>query len=282
MRSRSSPTLLAPGAAQSSHSARAPGRNESLPAVDDRLVAPEAHAEIVDGIVYRTMGANPPHAIEHLHIARVFGDCLAKGYEGAVDMLTRSDEDTDAAPDVSVFPTGPDPVTGGRKLEEIAFEVLDAERLSHTTTKAEKLARRGVRRLFCIRVADRRVLEWSHEHNDWQALEATAEIQDRCFRIPIPVAALVDRVLADDTVARALLAGKNRVLEEALAQSQGKGHKEGTLQSHRKLVLAALAARGPLTASQRELVTRCDDVSILEGWFGRALRGEDAAAVLGE
>ena len=137
---RPPPSLQAPGASQAAHPVHAPGRHDPRPAVDDRLVAPESHAEIVDGVVYRTMGANPPHTIEHGRVTHVLSGCLAEGYEGAVDMLTRSDEDTDAAPDVSVFPTGLDPITKGRRLEEIAFEVLDSERMSHATTKVKKLA----------------------------------------------------------------------------------------------------------------------------------------------
>jgi hypothetical protein len=54
----SSPALLAPSA--SSSVAYAPGRDMRLPAVDERLVAPEAHAEIVDGRVHRPMCANEP------------------------------------------------------------------------------------------------------------------------------------------------------------------------------------------------------------------------------
>lgn len=41
-----------------------------LPAVDARLVVPESHTEMVDGVVYQTMGANPPHATQHAQVAR--------------------------------------------------------------------------------------------------------------------------------------------------------------------------------------------------------------------
>jgi len=139
--------------------------------VDDRLVAPESHAQVVDGVLLRTMGANPPHATRHFAVAHVFAGALADGYDGAVDMLTRTDEDNDLAPDVSIFPVGIDPATGGRRLEEIAFEVLDTERLSHATGKAEKLVARGVRRVFCVRIADRTVYEWNHDAEGWTTLE---------------------------------------------------------------------------------------------------------------
>ena len=223
----SPPALQAPGLASTSQPGYAPGRHDRLPAVDERLIAPESRAEIVDGRMYRTMGANQPHGTRHFEATGLFFGTLADGYVGAVDMLTRADEDSDAAPDLSVFPAAPDPKTGGRQIEEIAVEVLDTERMSHATDKVEKFAARGVRRLFAIRVAARKVYEWDHPHHDWTELAEDAVIADRCFRVPVPVKALIDRVLADDTVARALIARGNRVLVEALAQREDKGRKEG-------------------------------------------------------
>ncbi len=211
--------ILAPGASGSG-SARAPGHGESLPAIDERLATPEGHDEVIDGVRYRTMGANPPHATQHVRVAHVFEGCLAPGYVAAVDMLTRSKKETDAAPDVSVFPEGTDPVTGGRRLEEIAFEVCDTEGDKHVTAKVRALAMRGVRRLFYIRVTDRAVHEWEHPSGSWARLADDAVIEDRCFRVPIPVGALVDRVLADDTVARALIAARNPVIEGAIEEGR--------------------------------------------------------------
>ena len=279
MSSPRTPTvLLAPGA--SGAAMYAPGRGAPLPAVDDRLVAPESRAEIVDGTVYQTMGSNQPHGTRHFAATHVFAGTLADGYEGAVDMLTRADENSDAAPDISVFPSGEDEVTGGRKLEEIAFEVLDTERLGHATTKVEKFAARGVRRLFAIRVAERKVYQWDHAHGDWTELADGDHITDRCFRVPLPVAAFVDRVLADDTVAEALLAAKNRVLTRALKDERDAGRGEG-LRAARAMLLALLETRGPLTAAQRGRVTACDDEGALTAWFTRALAGESADALLG-
>ncbi|MFO0604708.1 MAG: Uma2 family endonuclease [Polyangiales bacterium] len=269
------PMLFAPGA--TTQAAYAPGRGQRLPAVDERLVAPESHAEIVDGVVHRTMGSNQPHGTRHFEATHVFAGALAEGYEGAVDMLTRADEDTDAAPDISVFPSGVDPETGGRRLEEIAFEVLDTERMSHATRKVEKLAARGVRRLFAIRVAERRVYEWDRAHGDWTELNPDATLTDPCFRVPVPVRAFVDRVLADDTVAAALLAVKNRVLEKALTERQ----RAGAVRARREVLVTLLEARSPLTRSQRARVADCDDEATLAAWFKRAVAGEGAAAILG-
>jgi hypothetical protein len=215
----------------------------------------------------------------------VFAGALADGYEGAVDMLTRADEDTDAAPDISVFPEGEDAVTGGRKLEEIAFEVLDTERMSHATKKVEKLAARGVRRLFAIRVAERKVYEWDRAHSDWTEFAEGDSITDVCFRVPVPVAAFVDRVLANDTVAEALLKSENRVLMKALEEKQRagerKGKREGTLDARRSALVTLLAARGALSEAQRAQVAACDDEGALVAWFERAVAGEGAAAILG-
>jgi len=251
--------------------------------VDDRLVAPESHAEIVDGRVIRTMGSNQPHGTRHFTAAHVFGGTLAEGYEGAVDMLTRMDADSDAAPDISVFPSGPDPVTGGRKLEELTVEVLDTERLGHATTKVEKLAARGVRRLFCVRVASRAVYEWSHANGDWEQLDANASIEDRCLRVPIPVAALVDRVLANDTVARALLASRNRVIEQALQDRESRGEIRGEAQALAGSVLRVLARRGvAVEAGDRTRVLACTDRAQLETWLDRAAVATLATEVFGD
>jgi hypothetical protein len=148
----------------------------------------------------------------------------------AVDMLTRADDDTDASPDVSIFPSALDPSTGGRQFEEIAFEALDTERLARTTGKVETFAARGVRRFFAVRIANRAVNEWDHARHGWTELDAQSEIIDRCFRLP--VRALVDRVLADDTVAKALLACRNRVIERELAACDDRGRRP---RAHRPL-----------------------------------------------
>ncbi len=266
--------ILTPGA--SSGGAYAPGKGQSLPAVDDRLVAPEAHAQVIDGRLIRTMGSNPPHATRHFEAAHVFAGVLAEGYVGAVDMLTRADENTDAAPDISVFPSGIDPSTGGRRIEEVAVEVLDTERLGHATEKVKKLAARGVRRLFCVKVSTRRVYEWSHDHGDWEQLEVDASIEDRCFRVAIPVGALVDRVLADDTVARALLASRNRVIEGAIRE----GRAEGEARAMGESLLRVLARRGvTIDDATRARVRACRDVPTLESWIDRAATATQAAEV---
>lgn len=277
-RTPSTPGLLTPGAP--TYSAYAPAKGQRLPAVDDRLVAPESHAEILDGRVYRTMGANPPHATRHFEAAHLFAGVIADGYSGAVDMLTRANDDSDAAPDISVFPSAPDPVTGGRQLEEIAFEVLDTERMSHATEKVAKFAARGVRRLFAVRVAARKVYEWHHAHEDWEELDPTIELVDRCFRVPVPVAALIDRVLADDTVARSLLAARNKVIERELADREARGEARGGALATAAALLRVLARRGvPVDDARRARVLDCVDRATLDTWLDRAVTARTARDV---
>ena len=293
--------LFAPGSVASSVAAYAPGRHERLPAVDERLVAPESHAEILDGRVIRTMGSNQPHGMRHFEATLAFAGALADGYAGAVAMLTRLDEDSDAAPDISIFPSAPDATTGGRQLEEIAVEVLDTERMSHTTNKIEKLSARGVRRLFAIRVASRAVYEWDHAHGDWTELDSDAVITDRCFRVPIPARALVDRVLANDTVARAMLASGNRVISAALDERREAGLRDGREvglrdgreaglrdgreagleEGARASLLRVLSRRGlSLSDAQRQRVQACGDLEVLHAWLDRAVDAATADAVL--
>ena len=188
--------------------------------MDERLVAPEAHAEIIDGRVILAPGSTEARGTLHADAGRLLAAVVAEGYSGALSMLTRTDALTDIAPDVSVFAEGEDPETGGRRLEEIALEVIDAGRLSYATLKVERLAARGVRRLFCVKAATRRVCEWSHAHGDWETLDEGAVIEDRCFRVPIPVGAFVDQGLADNTVARALIAKGNPVIMAAIEEAR--------------------------------------------------------------
>lgn len=154
------------------------------------------------------------------------------------------------------------------QVEEIAFEVLDTERLAHATDKVEKFAKRGVRRLFAVRVASRKVYEWDHAHHDWTELAEDAVITDRCFRVPVPVKALVDRVLADDTVARALIARGNRVLVEALAQREDKGRKEGHNEGRKEGLDQGI---GPLVHQFERRLRRTlseEERSVLQGRLG--------------
>src|SRR5580700_7264431 len=127
---------------------RPPARPSFDFAVDERLVAPESGYEVIDGEVVRVPPCDEPHGSRHSKISALLEIYAAKGYDVASDMLTRTSEKGDLAPDASVFPEARDPVTGGRRLEELAFEVLSTEELSHAAKKARALCGRGVRRVF--------------------------------------------------------------------------------------------------------------------------------------
>ena len=195
---RHSPPISAPGAsfegeAQAAPSAGAavePVRHDSpavhrapppascdLPPVYERLATPETQEEYFHGELRLKM---PPHATQHSRLAYVLEAHVAEGYLGAVELLTRTGHKTDFAPDASVFPP-PDPATGKRQIEELAFEICSEQDLNVPTEKARELIRRGVRRVFCIVVGGpdhpRRpqlsgsyVTEWSRATNGWSPL----------------------------------------------------------------------------------------------------------------
>jgi len=204
--------------------------------VDSRLVAPESRYEVADGRVVYVAPADEPHGVKHAAIAALVKTHAAKGYEVAVDMLTRTSRVDDIAPDVSVFPEQRNPETGGRQLEELAFEVVSTERLNDAGTKAAKLVGRGVRRVFAVDVVRKRAFEWSVELGTWSILGDAARIEDPALGTALSVGALVHAAQTDDAMAGALLAKNNRVLREAIQH----GRDEGKIE----LFLALLQARG--------------------------------------
>ncbi|MFO0602503.1 MAG: Uma2 family endonuclease [Polyangiales bacterium] len=256
--------------------------------LDERLAQPETHTQVVDGVTVRTMGANPPHAIQHAAATHVFAGCLAPGYLAAVDMLTRIDRDNDRAADVSVFPAAPDEKTGRRQLEEITFEVCDSQRATDVSEKARRFVARGVRRVFYVRVDEGAVYEWRRASDAWERLADGDAIEDRCFVVPIPVQALLQRVKADDTVARALLARGNAVVTAAVdaaraaGVSDGRkaGRDEGALVAARALLLRTMELRRlAVTDAQRARVAACDDLAALTRWHDLAVLAAGADEV---
>src|SRR5689334_23991645 len=107
-----------------------------LPAVDESLVVPEQGYEVIDGQVLAVSPAEEPHATRHTKLAALLQAHVAEGWRVAVDMLTRTGQLDEFAPDASVYPSARDPVTGGRQLERLAFEIVATERLAHAGLKA--------------------------------------------------------------------------------------------------------------------------------------------------
>src|SRR5690242_2780958 len=98
------------------------------PAVDVRLVGVENRYEIDDGELVYVPPADEPHAVSHGALGALLRAHRAADRSVAIDMLTRTSETSDIAPDASIYPTERDERTGGRRLEEIAFELMVSER----------------------------------------------------------------------------------------------------------------------------------------------------------
>ncbi len=246
-----------------------------MPRIDERLAPPETRIEYLHGGELYSAPADSPHAIQHCRLSYVLAAHIAAGYTGAVDMLTRTGPATDIAPDASVFPSQADPKTGRRQLEEVAFEVSSEQASSVPTEKARELIRRGVRRVFCILVAQRRVLEWSRRTNGWATVPISGSIKDRCLVRPLPVRALLDASAADGAAAQALLDKQVPEIEQALADQRAQGEASGSAKGRAASIFAVLEARGvKVSAKQRRRVENITDIATLNRWLRRAVTAE--------
>lgn len=267
-------SLKAPGRSESPQ--RLPGRGP-FPAVDDRLVEPEVtRDEVIGGRRVIAFPAEEPHASQHLVLDYVVQAHLARGYVGATDLLTRHDVDSDFASDTCVRKIGVDPATGGRHLEEIAFEVVSEQSERNVTEKAVRMHRRGVRRIFTIVIKGRwRVREWLPESQSWRLLESNAQIEDSCLVKPLPVAALLDAAAADNAVVEALAAKGNPELLRREAAAEAKGEAGS--------ILKVLETRGiAVSEAQREEILSCHDLDRLDRWLRRATLASSAGEVTSE
>jgi len=247
-----------------------PGSRSSttLPPVDERIVAPESRYEIEDGRLVHVPPADEPHGLSHRGLATLLGAHRSADRSVALDMLTRSAEHEDMAPDASVYPTARDPVTDGRQLEELAFEVLVTERLPHAASKAAKLVARGVRRVFAIDVGRMRAFEWSRELATWGILGTDACIDDPALAVALPVAALVDAAKADDAAVRAYRARRH---PEFVAE-RAEGREEGWCEATAFAVIVVLESRGlPIANDERERLSGERDPVRLRRWLADAV-----------
>lgn len=244
-----------------------------LPPVDERLIAPGSGYELIDGKVTPVPPADEPHGTRHSKVAAILEAYAADGYDVAVDMLTRTSVFGDMAPDASVFPAARDPETGGRRIEELAFEIVSTERLAHAAGKARALAERGVRRVFAIDVERRRALGWSTGTDNWEILASDAVITDRALALPLSIRPLVEAARADDAVAAALLARNNPVITAALGRAALRGKIEA--------LLAILVARGIKVGKKAEKRIRGSESDVeVDGWIARAATAASIDEVL--
>jgi len=279
----------------------------TLPAVDDRLVAADCGYEAYDGVLVAVPPAHEPHAMFRSTVLALLTSYAAPAFLVACDMLTRTSETSDIAPDASVYPRARDPETGGRQLEQLAFEVVSTESMGHAGRKAAMLVGRGVRRVFAIDVEPGRAYEWSPDTGVWTELERHASVYDAALVEPMPVGALLDVAAIDEHVARALLAKRPAVLEAALAKTRGEGlaqglerglaqgHAEGHAQGLREgeaagvrrgiaeALIAVLAARGlsPSGAEQQRILDERDRAQ-LDRWTARAVACSSVSELLAE
>jgi Uma2 family endonuclease len=245
--------------------------SSDLPDINDRLVEPETRYEMVDGELIFVSPSDPPHAERHFQLCALVEAHTGPGFEAACDLLTRTSQIDDFAPDVSVYPDDPDPRTGRRQIEQLAFEIVSTQSLANAGRKAAKLTARGVRRVFAIDIERSRALEWSTVLGAWSMLDATGHIVDPALEVALPIEALVHSAKADDAVARALVARHNPVIEAVRAEGKAEGIAEGKAEGIATAILAMLAARGvSLDRAARDQILGERDVARLERWVARA------------
>ena len=283
------------------------------PEVDKRLAVPETRCEVEDGRVVYVPPADEPHAESHVSVGALVKAHRAAGYSVAADMLTRTSLVDDLAPDVSLYPSARDPRTGGRRLEEIAFEIVSTQSLAHVAGRAAKLAARGVRRVFALDVERMRALEWGTESGQWAILGPNARIEDPALAVPIPIPALLDAARSDDAIVRAFRAkrhpeflaerqegraegreegraegreegraeGREEGREEGRAEGREEGRREGLVAGRAQALIILLAARRlALTGDERRQILHERDPGRLERWLAAAHTSPDVAAVL--
>ena len=254
---------------------------DDLPDLDDRLVEPESRYEMLDGELVYVPPADSPHGDLHAQLCALIEIHARPGFRVSCDLLTRTSRIDDIAPDVSIYPAGPDPTTGRRQLQTLVFEVVSTQSLRNAARKAAKFAARGVRRVFAIDVERERALEWSATLGAWRVLDAAGVITDPVLAVPLPIASLIRFAIVDDAIARALVAKRNPVIEAALAAGKATGLAEGKATGLAEAVIAVLAARGlAVDAAARVRILSERDQARLARWIALASSCASAADLL--
>jgi flagellar biosynthesis/type III secretory pathway protein FliH len=84
-----------------------------------------------------------------------------------------------------------------------------------------------VRRVVALFVKKGEACEWSAKKGEWKRLDPEETFSDPTLARPLRVRELLDAAEADNAVARALLAKKNPVFAQILAEGEKKGLAEG-------------------------------------------------------
>jgi hypothetical protein len=125
--------------------------------------------------------------------------------------------------------------------------------------------------VFAVDVEQKKVLAWSQAGDTWEELPAGGAIVDATLAAPLPHAALVEAMRADDAVAHALLAKKNPVLEGALQARWAEGKVAGKVEGKIAALLSILAARGLRVTKKVEHRIRDEqDEAVIDLWLTRA------------
>lgn len=264
---------FAPGfGAQSAESPRWPG-------VDAHVVEPETREEMLRGRRVIAAPSLPEHGDPHLRLDVVVGTNVSPQHVASTDLLTRVADDGDFASATSVRRAGVDPATGQRYLEEMAFEVVNTQRLSDVTAKAEDLTARGVRRVFAVFVRRGMVSEW--RDGLWEHLADDGFIEDVCLAAPIPVAALLRASEMGNAVVRGLLARNEPALREVLTEREARGEARGAQRGRREALRVLLAARGLACGADHEArIEACHDEATLDRWIAQAATARTADEAL--
>jgi len=239
------------------------------PAVDDSIVPEGARWELLDGVRLMTPPAYEPHATHHSDLHYILRAHVAEGFFVAIDMATRTTEDTNFAPDVSIYPAARDPLTGGRQFEALAFEIVSEQSMAVPTRKAITLLQRGVRRVFAIKLRARSqsLLEFHLDTNAWITLAPGTRITDPTLALPITVNDLLRAAQADGAVARALLA---REVPEVMAPIIEQRHRAELAEARADLAEARAEQERVRAEQERERAERAEqELAILKARLAR-------------
>ena len=168
--------------------------SELAPAVDDRIVNPDAGIE-ADDLILVSFGRST-----HEHLARLLEAHAAPEMQVGIRLHTRASRVDDLAPTASLYSRDPDPYWGGRQLEQLAFEVVSPESPSYAGHKAAKLLACGVRRVFTIDPERGLVIQWTRELGAGVPFLGGSSFADPALAAPLSCDRLVRAAIADGDV----------------------------------------------------------------------------------
>jgi hypothetical protein len=259
-------------------------------AVDAYLDEPDEiqRWERIDGQKKWASPAQAGHGDPHFKLNALVDAHLADGYVGSTDLKTRVDTRHEYASDTCVRRAGDDPTTGKRYLEELVFEVVHKRSKADTNTRAEGFATRGVHRQIGIFIRKKVVREWVESEGDWgEPLDLKGSLQDSCLAVPLPLAALFDRTLASQAIARALEAKGDPTILAMKKKSEERGEKRGKKRREKRAFVEAVLdlceERGfTLSEKTHQRIRATSDVETLRLWLRRAASASTLDEMLAE